>query len=84
MHTLTHHPSGEVVGKLCQHSGASVYKELEGILISGVRYNLERDQDTVKEHPDLLGKLGSDGRSFSPSVLNERVCICVCIRVSLL
>ena len=55
-----------------------MYKELEGILISGVRYNLDRDQEAVKEHPDLLDKLGSDERSSSPSVLNERVCVYVC------
>ena len=82
--THTHTLTGEVVGKLCEACGVSAYLELEGILVTGVRYNLERDKEVVGEHPQLVDKLGTDGRPSSPSALNERVSVCVCVCVCVL
>ena len=66
------------MGKLCEACGVGAYQELEGILVTGVRYNLERDREVMGEHPHLVDKLGSDEPPSSPSGLNERVCVCVC------
>ena len=63
--------AGEVLGHLCSANGPEVYRELEPMLISGIKDNLERDQDLITEHPQLMEKLSSR-QSPDPSEI-ERV-----------
>ncbi len=64
---LTH--TGEVIGKLCEVCGVSVYRELEGILVTGVRVNLDRDREVVNEQQTEM--VGGDGLPSSPSAFTE-------------
>lgn len=63
--------SGEVLEHLCRHCGPEVYIELQPVLTSGIKDNLERDQDLITEHPQLMEKL--TGRQSPDPVENERV-----------
>ena len=63
---------GEVLGHLCSANGPDLYRELEPVLMSGIKDNLERDQDLITEHPQLMEKL-SGRQSPDPSEI-ERVC----------
>ena len=62
---------GEVLGHLCRHYGPDIYRELEPVLMSGIKDNLERDQDLITEQPQLLEKLS--GRQSPDITENERV-----------
>ena len=42
------------------------------MLTSGIKDNLERDQDLITEHPQLMEKLS--GRQSPDPIENERVC----------
>jgi hypothetical protein len=64
--------AGEVLGHLCSTNGPDVYSELEPMLISGIKDNLERDQDLITEHPQLMEKLS--GRQSPDPAEIERVC----------
>ncbi len=47
--------------------GVGVYRELEGILLTGVRVNLDRDKETAEE--ELTQKMvGGEDRASSPLV----------------
>ncbi|XP_064405972.1 uncharacterized protein LOC135351009 [Halichondria panicea] len=61
--------TGEVIGKLCEVCGVSVYRELEGILVTGVRVNLDRDREVVNEQQTEM--VGGDGRLSSPPAFTE-------------
>ena len=91
--------SGEVLGNLCHECGPEIYRELEPVLLGGIKDNLERDQDLVIEHPQLVEKLSA--RQLPDVTENERVhlsfiytytcvvrvqcllCTCTCIMFSL-
>ncbi len=47
----------------------SVYRELEGILVTGVRVNLDRDREVVNEQQTEM--VGGDGRLSFPSAFTE-------------
>ena len=62
---------GEVLGNLCMECGPETFRELEPILLSGIKDNLERDQDLVTDHPQLVEKLS--GRQSPDATELERV-----------
>ncbi len=64
---LTH--TGEVIGKLCVVCGVDVYRELEGMLVTGVRVNLDRDREVFDEQQ--VEMVSGDGRPSSPSAFIE-------------
>ena len=66
--------AGEVLGHLCHQYGPEVYRELEPMLMNGISGNLERDQDCITEHVQLMEKLS--GRRSLDKVEDKRVICC--------
>ena len=62
---------GEVLGHLCFECGPEIFRELEPVLLSGIKDNLERDQDLITDHLQLVEKLS--GRQLPDATEHERV-----------
>ena len=57
--------AGEVVGQLCSHYGPRVYGELQELLISGIKMNMERDATLPSEEVEPVNQDGRVTRTCS-------------------
>ncbi len=61
---------GEVIGQLCHYRGSQVYAELQDVLVSGIRTNMERETDTASESSDQQAESPVDGEGRVCNSLN--------------